>query len=48
MSVLSHSESKLYSVCVFYIPDSLRKILKIFENCSQPDGMVGKPDHSVH
>ena len=32
----------------FWIPDSLRKILKIFENFSQSDGLVGKLDQPVH
>ena len=31
-----------------WIPDSVRKILKNFENCSQPDEPVGKPYHPVH
>ena len=32
----------------FWIPDSLRKVLKIFESLSQPDGLVGKLDEPVH
>ena len=31
-----------------WIPDSLRKVLKNFESLSQPDELVGKPDHPVH
>ena len=48
MSVLSHSESKLYSVSFFKIPDYVRKVLKNFENYSQPAELVGKPDQPVH
>ena len=32
----------------FWISDSLRKVLKIFESLSQPYGLVGKPNQSVH
>ena len=32
----------------FWIPDFLRKVLKFFEIFSQPDGLVGKPNQSVH
>ena len=32
----------------FWIPDSLRKVLTNFESLSQPDELVGKPDHPVH
>ena len=36
MSVLSHSESELYSVFFFFLNSNfVRKILKNFENCSQ-------------
>ena len=39
MSMLNHSESELYSIFFFFfffwILDSMRKILKIFENFSQ-------------
>ena len=46
MSVLNHSELELYSVCFFFwILDSVRKIMKFFENYSQPDELVGKPVH---
>ena len=48
MSILSHSESELYSVCFFWIPDSVRKIIINFENCSQPAIPVGKPDQPVY
>ena len=49
MSVLSHSKSELYSVCFFFlISNSVRKILTNFENCSQPNEPVGKPDQPVH
>ena len=48
MSVLSHSESDLYSVCFFWIPDSLRKVLTNFESLSQSAELVGKPDQPVH
>ena len=44
MSVLSHSESKLYSICFFWISDSMRNILTNFENFSQPFVSVGKLD----
>ena len=47
MSVLNHSESDLYSV-FFWIPDSLRKVLKIFEILSQLYELVGNPDRPVH
>ena len=45
MSVLNHSELELYYVCFFWIPDSMRKIMKIFENYSQLAELVGKPVH---
>ena len=32
----------------FFIPDSFRKVLTNFESLSQWDGLVGKPDQSVH
>ena len=32
----------------FWIPDSLRKVLKNFESLSQLDELVGKPDQPVH
>ena len=32
----------------FWIPDSLRKILKNFEILSQPAELVGKPDQPIH
>ena len=32
---------------VIRIPDSLRKVLTNFEILSQPDELVGKPDHPV-
>ena len=47
VSILSHSESELYSVCFFWITNSVRKILKNFESCSRSDELVGKPDYSV-
>ena len=47
MSVLSHSELVFYLIC-FFIPDSLRKVLKNFESLSQSAELVGKPDHPVH
>ena len=47
MSVLSHSESDLFSV-FFWIPDSLKKVLTNLESLSQPDELVGKPDQPVH
>ena len=33
---------------IFWISDSIRKVLKIFENLSQPVGPVGKPNQPVH
>ena len=48
MSVLSHSDLELYSIYFFWIPYYVRKILKFFENFSQPDEPVGKPDQPVH
>ena len=48
MSVLSHSKLELCFVYFFWISDSMRKILKNFENCSQPNELVGKPDQPVH
>ena len=44
MSVLSHLELDLYSICFFWIPDSLIKVLKKFESLSQPVELVKKPD----
>ena len=32
----------------FWILDSMRKVLKIFEIFSQPAGPIGKPNHLVH
>ena len=32
----------------FWIPDSLKKVLKKFESLYQPYELVGKPDHPVH
>ena len=38
-----------FVLCLFFwIPDSLRKVLKNFESLSQPDELVGKPDQPVH
>ena len=48
MSILSHSKLELYSICFFFISDSVRKILKKFKSFSQPAKPVGKPDHPVH
>ena len=31
-----------------WIPDFLRKVLKFFEICSQPYGLVGKPNQPVY
>ena len=31
-----------------WIPNYVRKIMTNFENCYQPAGPVGKPDHPVH
>ena len=46
--VLSHSESDLYSIFFFFwIPDSLRKVLKNFESLSQLAELVRKPDQPV-
>ena len=47
MLVLNHSESELYSL-FFSILDYVRKIMTNFENYSQPDEPVGKPDQPVH
>ena len=47
MSVLSNSELELYSVYFVRFP-TLRNILKIFENFSQPAELVGEPDQLVH
>ena len=41
VSVLSHSVSELYTVCIFLFPYSISNVLKIFQNCSQPDRPVG-------
>ena len=48
MLVLSHSESDLYFVCFFWIPDSLRKVLTNFESLSQLAELVGKPDQPLY
>ena len=48
VSVLSHSKLVFYLICFFWILDSQRKVLKIFESLSQPDELVGKPDQPVH
>ena len=32
----------------FWIPESLRKVLKNFESLSQPAELVGKPNQSIH
>ena len=48
MSILTHSELKLSFVSFFWILDSVRKILKNFENFSQPAESVRKPDQLVH
>ena len=48
MSVLSHSELVFYLICFFWIPDSQRKVLKIFDSLSQPAVLVGKQDQPVH
>ena len=32
----------------FWIPEFVRKVLKIFEIFCQPSGPVGKPNHPVH
>ena len=50
MSVLGHSESEVHFVCLFFfwIPDSVRKVLKFFEIFSQPARPVGKPNQPVH
>ena len=45
----SHSsELRIDHRLFFLIPDSFIKVLKNFEILSQWDGLVGKPDHSVH
>ena len=45
----SHSFEVRISLRLFFeIPDSVRKVLTNFENFSQPDGPVGKPDQPVH
>ena len=44
-SVLTHYESELCTVCFFFIPYSMKNVLKNFENCSQP---VGEPNQPVH
>ena len=46
--VLDHSELELHSVLFFWILDYVRKVLENFENFSQPDVLVGKPDLPVH
>ena len=49
MSVLSHSESELYSICFFWIFFfSVKKIMTNFEIYSQPDEPVGKLDQLVY
>ena len=48
MSDLGHLESELHSVYFFWIVDSLRKDLKIFEIFSQLARPVGKPNQPVH
>ena len=47
VSVLSHSVSELYTVCIFWFPYSVWNVLKNFQNCSQPDQPVGEMDHPV-
>ena len=48
MSILSHSESDLYSVSFFWILESLKKVLTNSESLSQPSELVLKPDQLVH
>ena len=47
VSVLSHSVSELYTVCIFWFPYSIRNVLKTFQNRSQPDRPVGELDQPV-
>ena len=46
VSVLSHSMSELYTVCIFWFPYSVRNVLKISQNCSQLDLPVGELDQT--
>ena len=48
VSILFHSDLELHSVFFFWIPESLRKVLKFFEIFSQPCGPFGKLNQSVH
>ena len=48
MLVLSHSEFEFVICLFFWISESMRKIIKKFENYSQPAKLVGKPDQLVH
>ena len=48
LSDLSHSELELHSVCFFWIPDSVRKVLTSFKIFSQLNGPVGKPNQPVY
>ena len=47
VSILSHSVSELYTICIFWFPYSVRNVLKNFQNCSQPDRPVGELDQPV-
>ena len=47
VSDLSHSEWNC-TPFTFWIPDSVRKVLKNSEIFSQPAGPVGKPNQPVH
>ena len=47
VSVLSHSVSELFIVCIFWFPYFVRNVLKNFQNCSQPDLPVGELDQPV-
>ena len=45
----SHSFRVELALCLFFwILDSVRKVLKNFENFSQPVGPIGKSDQPVH
>ena len=45
----SHSFRVGIALCLFFwISDSIRKVLKFFENFSQPEEPVEKPDQHVH
>ena len=45
----SHLFGVRIALCLFFwIPDSMKKVLKNFENFSQPDEPVDKPDQPVH